>query len=61
MAAKESNPKVADSSLVPGITAKPLSTLIPGTMPFSVSNWMKFLPSLVACLTVSEKRITPLM
>jgi hypothetical protein len=48
----------------------PLSTFIPGTMPFSIKSSTKFFPSLVACLaydnrnnniTVSENKMTPLI
>ena len=47
MAFKESKPLVEDSSLVPGIVYKPLSTLIPGTIPLSVNKSTNYLPSSV--------------
>ena len=39
----------------------PLSTLIPGTIPFSNNNSTKFLPSLLVCLVVSSWKMTPEM
>lgn len=58
MAARESNPLVEDSS-VPGMFYRPLSTLIPGTIPLSYKRFTNFLPSLVVWFTVSENKITP--
>ena len=49
------------SSFVPGRTTRPLSTLIPGRIPLDSKSSQKFLPSVVDWLTVSSKRITPLM
>jgi len=46
MAAKESNPLVEVSS-VPGIFYKPLSTLIPGTIPLEAKSSTNFFPSSV--------------
>jgi len=51
---------VEDSS-VPGISYKPLSTLIPATIPLSFNNFTKFVPSLLAWKQVSVNMMTPEM
>lgn len=54
-----SNPAVHDSSSVPGMTYKPLSTLIPATIPQEFNNLTKFTPLSSDYLAVSSQRITP--
>lgn len=60
-AANLSNPAVQDSSSVPGRTYKPLSTLIPATIPFSFNNLMKLTPLSSDYLAVSSYKMTPEM
>ena len=58
---RPSRPSVTVSPGAPARGFAPLSTLMPGMTPFSLSSFTKGLPSAVLCRIVSSNRITPLM